>query len=1235
MSFFNFTLKGDDTDETPSEEAPAPVASTLSNSPSASKPLTMEEIRAKRMNKYAKKGDSSAADTSADNAETGSDANLKDEAVSSVPIANTDNVLNKESSNDNEKSDNNLKTTTTVNVVEQSKESPEKPKSVFQLPSAGTNVVPTTPSNTTTTNKSNNNDNSNSNSNNSSTTSLTSPTRGNTPSRSMHALNNALESVFLFSLNKEHTVTTDGMPIAFVGNDDNGDSREKRMITRSNLTELVMAMLESSATPSCVNYLVATYKRILIKETTVHKDIKDEFMDCKTECISFLATCLSEPSTFSGSDTSLKDLMLILMDDNTPQFIKLLHDLSVELCDQDAHEDVTLSIVDACYTALNVNNAQATMNPMMMMQMMNQPPIYSILENVQGPIAVIQKICNSDKRIAQLVAKHAQFLVDPAVLTAMPSNTAPQMNIFANFGVPPPATGPSVVQGAAVADMTLLGRMMRYTPDIRDEQLRNVFGEIHRSSQSQVEGNINMIRGRINTNQQSCYSILMTLLQAKGEAKDNALNFLQQCIIGNAENEKDQPSPKIAASRGFMLNLSGVLLRLSKPIFADQQKVMLKKIDWQYLIRKESEKIFPRDATGLMTNAVKLPSADRIDETKNASFLTLCLFMCCRSLHLCMAPMCREYERIMMHLSRQGEHIQNGEPRALQILLHKLISEAELLNPELLEGVVSYCTSMAFVLMTALRNAGDEASNAQADEFSFLEPNQMSSDQLTIINALPLYLVDDILTMLLFAAKTRPDLLSSPSMSDVLGMIIFFLRRPNCIQSPHIKAKFSEVLFQVFLPNKERDAGPYNERYINKRYPDGIHASMLDNDVLSQKYLAPALLLLYGDVERTGEYEKINHRRRIMVLLNYLWSVSAHRPAFRGIAQGDADASIATVSDKVITDTSDDVDGAASDANVVAAGDTDGNASGSTYFVRFANGLLNGTNKLVHETLSGLNEIKMIQTVMKSPEWNSMTSEQREEKEEKLHEAEGTVRGNAGLCLETLHMVNYLTSDEIIVAPFLLDEMRPRFVSMLLSILHNITGKKSTDIKVDNSESLHFQPTEMLKEVCQIMLHVAPFEVIYESLVLDAFYFQGETIRKAIATVRKLSLLSKEELEAFVLFESKLVEASETAAFEDIDDDDLGDLADRYQDPLLYTIMTDPVQLPSGYTMDRTTIVQHLLNNNHCPMSRREMTIDDIVPLPELKAEIEAWKTKKLAEKRAAKALNTKQGADTGAEKAS
>jgi hypothetical protein len=60
-------------------------------------------------------------------------------------------------------------------------------------------------------------------------------------------------------------------------------------------------------------------------------------------------------------------------------------------------------------------------------------------------------------------------------------------------------------------------------------------------------------------------------------------------------------------------------------------------------------------------------------------------------------------------------------------------------------------------------------------------------------------------------------------------------------------------------------------------------------------YLAPALLLMYGDVERTGLppsanddcsppegfYEKLVNRRSIMVVLRHLWTLAPHRPAFR------------------------------------------------------------------------------------------------------------------------------------------------------------------------------------------------------------------------------------------------------------------------------------------------------------------------------------------------------------------
>jgi ubiquitin conjugation factor E4 B len=52
---------------------------------------------------------------------------------------------------------------------------------------------------------------------------------------------------------------------------------------------------------------------------------------------------------------------------------------------------------------------------------------------------------------------------------------------------------------------------------------------------------------------------------------------------------------------------------------------------------------------------------------------------------------------------------------------------------------------------------------------------------------------------------------------------------------------------------------------------DGPHSSLLSSNLESQKFLAPALLLLYGDVENTGFYDKLDFRRSIMAVLKHLW----------------------------------------------------------------------------------------------------------------------------------------------------------------------------------------------------------------------------------------------------------------------------------------------------------------------------------------------------------------------------
>lgn len=69
------------------------------------------------------------------------------------------------------------------------------------------------------------------------------------------------------------------------------------------------------------------------------------------------------------------------------------------------------------------------------------------------------------------------------------------------------------------------------------------------------------------------------------------------------------------------------------------------------------------------------------------------------------------------------------------------------------------------------------------------------------------------------------------------------------------------------------------------------------------------------------------------------------------------------------------------------------------------------------------------------------------------------------------------------------------------------------------------------------------------------------------------------------------------------------DAPDEFKDPLMDSLMSDPVRLPdSGTVMDRSVIIRHLLNSLDDPFNRQPLTPDQLIPLPELKARIESWK---------------------------
>lgn len=82
----------------------------------------------------------------------------------------------------------------------------------------------------------------------------------------------------------------------------------------------------------------------------------------------------------------------------------------------------------------------------------------------------------------------------------------------------------------------------------------------------------------------------------------------------------------------------------------------------------------------------------------------------------------------------------------------------------------------------------------------------------------------------------------------------------------------------------------------------------------------------------------------------------------------------------------------------------------------------------------------------------------------------------------------------------------------------------------------------------------------------------------------------------------------DAATREEEDEELLGDVPDEFADPIQYTLMKDPVRLPtSGTVCDRSTIQRHLLSESRDPFSRATLTEDMLEPVPELKAAIDAW----------------------------
>eukprot|EP00003_Mantamonas_plastica_P007690 TRINITY_DN1654_c0_g1_i7.p1 TRINITY_DN1654_c0_g1~~TRINITY_DN1654_c0_g1_i7.p1 ORF type:complete len:181 (+),score=42.87 TRINITY_DN1654_c0_g1_i7:114-656(+) len=153
----------------------------------------------------------------------------------------------------------------------------------------------------------------------------------------------------------------------------------------------------------------------------------------------------------------------------------------------------------------------------------------------------------------------------------------------------------------------------------------------------------------------------------------------------------------------------------------------------------------------------------------------------------------------------------------------------------------------------------------------------------------------------------------------------------------------------------------------------------------------------------------------------------------------------------------------------------------------------------------------------------------------------------------------------------------------------------------------HFQPGKLLSQIAQIYIHLCQYDEFKAAVVEDGRSYSHELLVGTESILVGHKMLAMSEIEAFHAAAESIREIAEAAVEEE---EELGEIPEEYLDAITYSLMTDPVRLPSGNIVDRKSFQQFLMNDSLDPFTRQQIGADDAIDETELKKEIQDWRKK-------------------------
>ncbi|KAK5094706.1 Ubiquitin conjugation factor E4 [Exophiala xenobiotica] len=726
------------------------------------------------------------------------------------------------------------------------------------------------------------------------------------------------------------------------------------------------------------------------------------------------------------------------------------------------------------------------------------------------------------------------------------------------------------IPAAQLETHTILGPYFQLSP-LQAQVTSQYFPGPKTMDQGRIRNAQQALQMSLRTHQTELSEIVKPMVRASAESKNAVLDWFALVLNSNHKRQALQVDKKTVSSDGFMVNVNTCLDQLAEP-FIDASFSKIDRAEIEYLRRKP--RIDIKEETKINANQDESDKfyAEQLPGENN--FITEIFFLTVAAHHYGLESArktLKDMDRDLKHMEKQIEKFEGerhkwiGNPAQLQMFGNALKKYKDTLDKGLsykhaIQGVLldelQQTRSMQFMRFTTvwlLRQISGGTFPQKKLQLPF-------PDQSAAIKCLPEYFLDVISGNFGFILYNLPQIVSSTQSDELIMLCIALLEHSDFIKNPYLKGSLVTILFRG--------------TWVYRHGAPGILANQYNSLPFALEHLLHAMMKFFIEAEFMGGhqqfFDKFNIRFEIFQIIKCIWP----NPIYR---------------EKLLKEAKVNLD----------------------FFVRFVNLLLNDVTFVLDESFTAFHSIHSLTKDLESS-GNTITQEEKQEKEEQLESAKSKAKSYMGLTNETVHMLKLFT--ETLGDAFTTPEIVQRLADMLDYNLEAMVPPKSSSLKVDNLNEYNFDPRSLLSEIVDVYLNLMNKENFVLAVARDGRSYKPRNFQEARNIMQSKTLKAPEELAKWDRLLQKFAKAKEE---DEEAEADLGDVPDEFLDPLMFTIMEDPVILPTSKNIiDRSTIRSHLLSDPNDPFNRVPLKIEDVIPATEMKERIQQFKDEKLGAKK-------------------